>query len=152
MYWDQAYLYRAVEMPREAILNEQGSEVEHRQKQGFELSIVGTVTHQKPRHILHCLACITENAIKAVQQIHPVVQLALMKIDDKCFQYFPKQTNKQTRVVCQIKKEDEGHFSSIAQAFHSEQKSQRKQSGNVSVNMRHQSSILQIRRLNIDTV
>lgn len=43
-----AYLYGAVEVPREAILNEQGCEVEHRQKQGFELSVVRTVTHQQP--------------------------------------------------------------------------------------------------------
>jgi len=40
-----AYLYGAVEMPREAILDEQSCEVEHCQKQGFELSIVWTVTN-----------------------------------------------------------------------------------------------------------
>lgn len=40
-----AHLYGAVEMPRKAILNEQSCEVEHCQKQGFELSIVWTVTH-----------------------------------------------------------------------------------------------------------
>lgn len=40
-----AHLYRAVEMSRKAILNEQSCEVEHCQKQGFELSIVWTVTH-----------------------------------------------------------------------------------------------------------
>lgn len=48
MYKVQAYLYGAVEVPREAILDEQSGKVEHRQKQGFELAIVGTVTYQQP--------------------------------------------------------------------------------------------------------
>lgn len=66
-------------MPGKAILNKQGGEIEHCQKQCFELSIVRTVTHQQPWHIFYRLARITENAIKAVQQIHPMVQLTLLE-------------------------------------------------------------------------
>ncbi|MEQ2203281.1 hypothetical protein XENOCAPTIV_028006, partial [Xenoophorus captivus] len=43
-----AHLYGTVEMPGEAILYEQSGEVEHCQKQSFELSIVWTVTHEQP--------------------------------------------------------------------------------------------------------
>lgn len=40
-----AYLYGAVEMPREAVFNKQSCEVENCQKQSFELSIFWTVTN-----------------------------------------------------------------------------------------------------------
>lgn len=72
------YLYGAVQVSGKAILNKQGGEVEHCQQQRFELSIVRAVTHQQPWHIFYRLARITENAVKAVQQIHPVVQLTLL--------------------------------------------------------------------------
>lgn len=78
-----AHLYGTVEMSREAVLDEQSCEVEHCQKQGFELSIVWTVTHEQPWHILHCLACIAQNAIKAIQQIHPMVELTLLTKTEK---------------------------------------------------------------------
>lgn len=39
------YLYGTVQVPGETVLNEQGSEVEHRQKQSFELPIIRMVTH-----------------------------------------------------------------------------------------------------------
>lgn len=74
----QTHLYRAVQVSRKAILNKKGGEIEHCQKQCFELSIVRAVTHQQPWHIFYRLARITENAVKAVQQIHPVVQLTLL--------------------------------------------------------------------------
>lgn len=44
----RAYLDGAVEMPGEAILNEQSCEVENCQKQSFELSVVGAVAYQQP--------------------------------------------------------------------------------------------------------
>lgn len=40
-----SYLYGTVQVPGETVLNEQGSEVEHRQKQSFELPIIRMVTH-----------------------------------------------------------------------------------------------------------
>ena len=60
------YLYGTVEVPGEAVLNEQCCKVEHSQQQGFELTIVWPVTHQQPRHILHGLSCVAQNAIEAV--------------------------------------------------------------------------------------
>lgn len=66
-------------MPGETILNEQGGEVEHCQQQSFELPIIRMVTHQQPWHIFHRLACVTQNAIETVQEIHPVVKLTLLE-------------------------------------------------------------------------
>ena len=64
-------------MPGEAVLDEQGREVEHGQQQGLELTVVRPVTHQQPRHVLHRLARVAQDAIESVQQVHPVVQLTL---------------------------------------------------------------------------
>lgn len=78
-----SYLYGAVEVPGEAVLDEQGSEVEHGQQQGFELPVVRPVTDQQPRHVLHRLARITQDPIETVQQVNPVVKLTLKGWEDE---------------------------------------------------------------------
>ena len=44
----KAYLYGAVEVSGEAVLNEQGGEIEHSQQQGLEVPVVWPVAHQQP--------------------------------------------------------------------------------------------------------
>ena len=41
-------LYGAVEVSGEAVLNEQGGEVEHGQQQGLEVPVIWPVAHQQP--------------------------------------------------------------------------------------------------------
>ena len=44
----KTYLYGAVKVSGEAVLNEQGSEVQHGQQQGLEVPVVRPVAHQQP--------------------------------------------------------------------------------------------------------
>lgn len=54
-------------MPGEAVLYQQGCEVEDGQQQSLQLTVVHPVAHQQPGHVLHSLAGITQDPIEAVQ-------------------------------------------------------------------------------------
>ena len=73
------YLYGTVQVPWEAVLNQQGREIENSQQQSFELAVVWPITHQHPGHVFHGLSSIAQDPIESVKQVHPVVQLTLRR-------------------------------------------------------------------------
>lgn len=72
-----AHLDGAVEVPGEAVLDEQRREVEHGQQQRLQLLALGAVAGQQPGHVLHRAPRVRQDAVETIQEIHPVVQLAL---------------------------------------------------------------------------